>query len=53
MSVALLSQARKSECGIAQPNFSIAGGNVLNEQYARTTAKKQGLNQLERWTKIG
>ena len=34
MSVALFSQIKKSECGIAQPSSSIAGDNVLNEQYA-------------------
>ena len=38
MSVALLSQAKKSECGTAQPNSCIADDNVLNERYARTTA---------------
>ena len=38
MSAALLSQAKKSECGTAQPNSCIADDNVLNERYARTTA---------------
>ena len=38
MSVALLSQGKKSECGTAQPNSCIADDNVLNERYAITTA---------------
>ena len=38
MSVALLSQAKKSEFGTIQPNSSIVNDNVLNERYARTTA---------------
>ena len=33
-SVAVLSQAKKSECDIAQPNSCIAGDNVPNECYA-------------------
>ena len=37
MSVALLSQAKKSECGIAQPSFSTAGD--MTDRYARTTVK--------------
>ena len=33
MSLALLSRAEKSECGIAQPSSSIASDNVWNEHY--------------------
>ena len=33
MSVALFSQAKKSECGSAQPSSSIAGDKVLNDHY--------------------
>ena len=47
LSVALLSQAKKSECGMAQPSFCIAGFNVPNKQYVRTTPRNQGLNQSE------
>ena len=36
MSVALLSQAKKSECGIAQPSSCNAVENVLNERYAKS-----------------
>ena len=43
----LLSQARKSECGMAQTSSCIAGFNVLNMWYVRTTARNQGLSQLE------
>ena len=55
MSVALLSQAKKSECGTAQPNSCIADDNVLNERYARTTAtaetiRIQNLVQTDRQT---
>ena len=39
LSVALLSQAKKSEFGIAQPSSCIAGENVLNERFARLTAR--------------
>ena len=53
MSVALLSQAKKSECGIAQPCSSIAVYNVLTEPYARTTAKNQGLNQCDHSKNLG
>ena len=45
--MALLSQARKSECGMAQTSSCIAGFNVLNLRYVRTTAGNQGLSQLE------
>ena len=45
--MALLSQARKSECGMAQMSSCIAGFNVLNMRYVRTTAGNQGLSQLE------
>ena len=41
MSVALLSQAKKSECGTAQRNSCIADDNVLNKQYARTTSTEE------------
>ena len=41
LSVAVLSQAKKYECGIAQPSSSIACDNVLTEWYARTTAKNR------------
>ena len=47
MNLALLSQIKKSECGTAQPSSYIAGDNILNEQYVRTTAKNQHLNQFE------
>ena len=39
MSVALLSQSKKSECGIAHPSFSIAVYNVLNDRTASPTVK--------------
>ena len=45
--MALLSQARKSECGMAQTSSCIAGFNVLNMRYVRTTAGNQGHSQLE------
>ena len=45
--MALLSQARKSECGIAQTSSCTARFNVLNMRYVRTTAGNQDLNQLE------
>ena len=44
--MALLSQARKSECGMAQTSSCIAGFNVLNMWYVRTTAGNQDLSQL-------
>ena len=44
--MALLSQARKSECGMAQMSSCIAGFNVLNMRYVRTAAGNQGLSQL-------
>ena len=47
MSVALLHQAKKSKCGIAQPSPYIAGVNVLNMQYARTTARNQNISQIK------
>ena len=47
LSEALLSQAKKSDCGIAQPSSCISGDNVLNKRYARTTPRNQGINQLE------
>ena len=58
MSVALLSKAKKSECGTAQRPSCIADDNVLNERYARTTAtaetiRIQNLVQTDRqkgWT---
>ena len=53
MSVALLNQAKKSECGIAQPNSSIACDNFLTEWYSRTTAEKQGLNQSDHSKNLG
>ena len=53
MSVALLSQAKKSECGIAQPSSSIDGDNVLTERYASTNAKNQGLNQWDHSKNLG
>ena len=45
--MALLSQARKSECGMAQTSSCIAWFNVLNMRYVRTTAGNQDLSQLE------
>ena len=45
--MALLSQARKSECDMAQTSSCIAGFNVLNMRYVRTTAGNQDLSQLE------
>ena len=45
--MALLSQARKSECGMAQTSSCIAGFNVLNMRYVKTTAGHQGLSKLE------
>ena len=36
MSVALFSQAKKSEYGIAQPSSCIVGYNILNKRYVRT-----------------
>ena len=53
MSVALLSQAKKSECGIAQPSSSIDGDNVLTERYASTTAKNQALNHCDHSKNLG
>ena len=53
MSVALLSQAKKSECGISQPNSSIDVYNVLTERYARTTAKNHGRNQCDHSKNLG
>ena len=47
LSVALLSQAKKSDCGMAQPSSCICGNNVLNKRYARTTPRNQGINQSE------
>ena len=47
LSVAVLSIAKKSECGIAHPSSRIAGDNILNEGYAKNTARNQGLNHLE------
>ena len=44
---ALLNQARKSECGMAQMSSCIAGFNVLNMRYVRKTVGNQGLSQLE------
>ena len=38
MSVALLSQGKKSEYGTAQPYTCIDDDNVMNERYARATA---------------
>ena len=54
LSGAVLSQAKKSECGMAQPSSCIARFNVLNKWYVRTTAKIQGLihypmKHLENW----
>ena len=34
---------KKSECGMAQTSSCIAGFNVLNEQYVRTTARNHAL----------
>ena len=42
--VALISQARNSECGMAQTISCIAGFNVLNMRYVRTNAGNQGLS---------
>ena len=39
MSVALLSQSKKSECGIAHPSSCIAGDNILNDRTASPTVK--------------
>ena len=56
MSVALLSQAKKSECGIAQPSFYIDGNNVLNDRHSplsKTRALfcvKQNLVQTDKQT---
>ena len=36
-----------SECSMAQTSSCIAGFNVLNMRYVRTTAGNQGLSQLE------
>ena len=47
MCVALLSHVKKSEFGMAQLSSFIAGLNVLNKRYVRTTARNQGLSQLE------
>ena len=44
--MALLSQARKSERGMAQMSSCIAGFNVLNMRYVRTTTENQGLSQI-------
>ena len=43
MSLALLSQVKKSECGIVHPSSCIAVDNGLNERDARTTARNQDL----------
>ena len=50
--VALLSLAKKSECGKAQLSPWIAGFNVLNKLYVRTTTRNQGVSQLDA-NKIG
>ena len=42
-----LSQAIKSECGMAQTSSCIAGFNVLNMRYVRTTAGNQDISQLK------
>ena len=47
MSVALLSQAKKSECGMAHLSSCIAGFNVLNKRYDRTTTRNQAVRQLD------
>ena len=47
LSVTLLSQAKKSECGIVQPSSCIARYNVPNKMYVRATARNQGFSQLE------
>ena len=49
MSVALLSQAKKSECGTAQPNSCIADDNGLNEWYARTTTSAETHTTYKIW----
>ena len=41
--VTLLSQAKKSECGMVQPSSWIAVFNVLNKRYLRTTIWNQGV----------
>ena len=45
--MALFSQAKKSEFGMAQLSSCIAGFNILNKHYVRTTARNQGFSQLE------
>ena len=49
MSLALLSQAKKSECGTTQPNSYIADDDVLNEQYAKITTTAQTHTTYEIW----
>ena len=39
--MALLSQAKKSECGTAQRNSCIADDNVLNKQYTEPPPLKK------------
>ena len=41
LSVALLSLAKQSECGMVLPSSCIAGLNVLNKRYVRTTTRNQ------------
>ena len=45
--LALLSLSKKSGCGIPQPSPCNADENIQKMQYNRTTARNQGLNQLE------
>ena len=51
MSVALLSQAKKSECGTTQPNSYIADDDVLNERYAKTTTTAETHTTYKIWYK--
>ena len=46
LSVALLSQAKQYECGMAPLSPWIAGFNVLNKRNARTTARNQSVKSI-------
>ena len=51
MNVALLSQAKKSECGTTQPNSYIADDDVLKERYAKTTTTAETHTTYKIWYK--
>ena len=50
LSGAQLSQVKKSDCGIAQPNSCIADDNVLNKRGAGATARSEYSTNKSPWT---